>query len=79
MAYFSIVEQHIDGRWWYHPRLTYNSKDEAREGFKKVFWWDLERPYKIVEHTIPFPQKTLYSGDCVNWFDNYTEERFELQ
>ena len=74
MAYFSVIEQHFDGCWWYHPRLTFDSKENAEEGFKKHFWWDLERPHKIIEHIEPFPQKYgWYSTDLEKWYENYTD------
>lgn len=83
MAYYSIAEQHKDGHWWYHPQLTYNSKEEAENGFKKAFWCDLDRPYKILEHNKPFPKKedacSWYSMDLKHWFACYDNTPFELE
>ena len=28
----SIVEQHVDGSWWYHPGETWATMAEAQEG-----------------------------------------------
>ena len=53
---YSLLEQHNDGSWWYHPRCTYETEEKAEEGFRKEFWWDLERPHKIIQHNKPFPQ-----------------------
>ena len=53
---YSLLEQHNDRSWWYHPGCTYKTEKEAEEAFKKRFWWDLERPYKIISHSIAFPQ-----------------------
>ena len=53
---FSLLEQHNDGSWWYHPGCTYNTREEAEERFKKSFWWDLTRPHFVFEHTEPLPQ-----------------------
>lgn len=82
MKYYSIAEQHTNGDWWYHPRLTFKSKKEAEEGFKTHFWWDLERPYKILVHSISFPIKkdlsSWYSADLKHWFGCFDDEPFEL-
>ena len=64
---YSVLEQHNDGSWWYHPKFTHDTEKDAEEYFKKAFWWDLDRPHKIVEHTKPFPQKTISSFDCVHF------------
>jgi len=53
---YSFLEQHNDGSWWYHPGCTYETEGKAKQGFKKMFWWDLDRPHKIISHSIPFPQ-----------------------
>ena len=53
---YSFLEQHKDGSWWYHPGCTYETEEEAEEEFKKKFWWDLDRPHKVISHSTPFPQ-----------------------
>lgn len=60
---YSVLEQHVDNSWWYHPKLTFNSPEEAEEEFKKCFYWDLGRPYKIFEHKDPLPQKDICTFD----------------
>ena len=54
---FSVLEQHVDGSWWYHPGLTYATKEEAEQGFLEHFWWDKGRPHMIFEHTEPLCQE----------------------
>ena len=53
---YSLLEQHNDGSWWYHPGWTFKSEKEAEEKFKKSFWWDEKRPHKIIRHTVPIEQ-----------------------
>ena len=68
---YSVLEQHTDGSWWYHPGNTFETQEEAAsEG------WDhygsgcylTPRPYKVIEHTKPFPQDLdRCSFDCVHF------------
>ena len=68
---FSILEQHKDGSWWYHPGNTFETQEEAAsEG------WDhygsgcylTPRNYRIIEHQKPFPQDMARcSFDCVHF------------
>ena len=53
---FSLLEQHTDGAWWYHPGLTFNSPEEVEAAFKSHFWWDLSRPHMVFEHKTPLYQ-----------------------
>lgn len=54
---YSLLEQHNDGWWWYHPGTTFDTPEEVIECFDNMFWWDRNRPHKVFEHSIPFPQK----------------------
>ena len=54
---YSLIERHLDGSWWYHPGHTFDTPEEAEECFKRSFWWDLERPHKVIEHAEPLFQK----------------------
>jgi len=58
---YSFIEQHIDGSWWYNPRLnaTFETKEEVDKYFQNFFskYIDSERPYKAFEHEEPLYQK----------------------
>ena len=63
---FSLLEQHIDGTWWYHPRprSTFDTPEEVEEAFKKIFWWDLSRLHMVFEHSKPlFQRYSTYTRD----------------
>lgn len=58
---YSILEQHLDGSWWYHPGF---SADTIAAACEKPSSWMLEtRPVVVVEHFNQFPQMTLHSFD----------------
>ena len=65
---FSLLEQHKDGSWWYHPGKTFDSPEDVETAFKESFWWDLSRPHMVFEHSKPLPQK--YST-CTWDFKNF--------
>lgn len=71
---YSVLEQHNGGSWWYHPGFTHDSYKEAEEHFEKSFWWDKSRPHRIIEHTKPFPQRTLCTFDFVSFGFGGVEE-----
>lgn len=54
----SIVEQHVDGSWWYHPGETWATREEA-EAHYHDFWgrWHPERPVMYFEHDEPLFQE----------------------
>lgn len=52
--YFSALEQHNDGSWWYHGD-TFGSRMEAEQFLKEWIWWDKDRKKEIVQHQLPFP------------------------
>lgn len=60
---YSLLEQHKDGSWWYHPGMTYETPEECEDRFKASFWWDLDRPHKVIKHSVPFPKETCCTRD----------------
>lgn len=62
---YSLLEEHRDGSWWYHPGRTFNVAQEATEILETVLRiaeafeiskGDVSRSLKIIKHTKPFPQ-----------------------
>lgn len=58
---YSILEQHVDGSWWYHPGCTFSTQEEAAlraASFGKPYTpgFYISRPFRILAHTKPFPQ-----------------------
>lgn len=74
VTYYSLVEQHTNGAWWYHKK-TFTSREEAEEYMKTWIWWDENRPKRIVEHTAPLPGKTLMSYDLKTFLDPYSQDK----
>lgn len=65
---YSCLEQHESGDWWYHPGFTFDSAQAAEDKFAKAFWWDPQRPHRILEHEHPFPQDgSIYTTDFENF------------
>ncbi|MBQ4409379.1 MAG: hypothetical protein IJL31_00240 [Oscillospiraceae bacterium] len=65
---YSVLEQHADGSWWYHPGYTRRTRAEAQQKADSSFWWDPERPRRIFEHEAPFPQNhAIYTTDFENF------------
>lgn len=54
---YSLIEQHKDGSWWYHPGDTFNTPEEVEACFKESYWQDLERPHMVFEHEEPMYQE----------------------
>lgn len=73
VIYYSLLEQHTNGAWWYH-KLTFTSREEAEEYFKDWIWWDKNRPKKILEHTSSLPKKTMVTYDFKRFRNPYYEE-----
>ena len=54
--FYTALEQHVDGAWWYHPWVgTYETEEEAETSFYSHF--DDGRPHLIYQHDKPFPQR----------------------
>lgn len=54
---YSVLEQHIDGAWWYHPGYSYDTEEKAKQeadAFSKRFD---NRPTMVFSHEAPLPQK----------------------
>lgn len=66
---YSVLEQHADGSWWYHPGFTRETRAEAELKSAHSIWWDLERPRRIFEHEFPFPQDHAI---CTTDFENFS-------
>lgn len=73
VTYYSLLEQHTNGAWWYHGN-TYTSREEAEERFKTWIWWDKERPKKILEHTSSLPKETMVTYDFKRFRNPYDED-----
>lgn len=76
VKYYSLLEQHNDGSWWYH-RNTYTSRQEAEEALKRFCWFDEERKKMILEHNTEIPNigLSLYTRDLKHFYrggDNRT-------
>ena len=64
---YSLLEQHKDGSWWYHPGFTFDTPEEVEECFKKYF--DDSRPHMVFEHEEPMYQKHSTSTYDLKTFD----------
>ena len=53
---YSVLEQHRDGAWWYHPGDSFDTLEEAKERADHFCDYLDERPVKVIEHELPFPQ-----------------------
>jgi len=56
----SIVEQHVDGSWWYHPGETWATREEA-EAHYHDFWGIQEYP------TCTFNFEVFHFGGFIRW------------
>ena len=74
---FSLLEQHKDGAWWYHPGDTFKTEAEVDRRFQETFGqFDPERPHRTFEHEEPmfqefstctFDFKTFEFGGKIFW------------
>lgn len=69
--YYSVVEQHIDGSWWYHRR-TFETKEEALEYAQGALDWRDSRQI-VFEHSNKLPDETLWTRDFEEflWVGSY--------
>lgn len=74
---YSLLERHVDGSWWYHPGMTYDTREECEKRFKRSFWWDLGRQHTVLEHTQPLPQQSCCTWDFKT-FEAYGEILLDL-
>ena len=64
--YYSLLEQHKDGAWWYHPGLTVNKAEMVEEVFKNRY---IDRPTKIIHHETPLYQTaSTYTRDMKHFY-----------
>ena len=65
MNMYSLLEEHADGSWWYHPGCTFSNRPEACDVFMRFIGvassfelhkGNISRSVKIITHTKPFPQ-----------------------
>ena len=59
--FYSVLERHVDGRWWYHPGASSETIEGAEKWASKRDWMLETRPMCIVKHINPFPKMTLSS------------------
>lgn len=75
MKFYSLLEQHNDGHWWYHGnKVTFASFLDARDYMKRWIWWDEKRNKQIIGHDEPLPDKTLYTRDFTDFRDLYSTD-----
>ena len=74
---FSLLEQHVDGSWWYHPGDTFETEAEVEQCFQEgIGRFDPDRPHQAFEHQEPLCQerstctfdfKTFMWGGMIFW------------
>lgn len=64
--YYSVVEQHVDGSWWYH-RKTFETKEEALEYAQGALDWRDSRQI-VFEHSTKLPDETLWTRNFQDFY-----------
>ena len=64
--YYSIVEQHVDGSWWYH-RKTFETKEEALEYAQGALDWRDSRQI-VFKHSKKLPDETLWTRNFQDFY-----------
>lgn len=64
---YSLLEQHIDGSWWYHGH-TFDRWYEAADFRRRWIWWDEKRNKRIIGHDDELPRETLYTCDFQKFY-----------
>lgn len=64
--YYSVVEQHIDGSWWYH-RKTFETKEEALEYAQGALDWRDSRQI-VFKHSKKLPDDTLWTRNFQDFY-----------
>lgn len=54
---FSVLEQHDDGSWWYHPGYSFPTEAEAKQRAAEFSKRHDNRITKVFEHTEPMFQE----------------------
>ena len=65
---FSLLEQHKDGSWWYHPGCTFNTPEDVEECFQDEFNMHPDRPHMCFKHDEPMFQEF---ATCTNDFKTF--------
>ena len=60
--YYSALEQHKDGSFWYHGH-TFENKEDAEKFVADWISWDPGRIKKVFEHKKPLPDQTCCTFD----------------
>ena len=74
---YSLLEQHKDGSWWYHPGDTFETEEEVEQRFQERFGhYDPKRPHRTFKHYEPLCQdyatctrdfKVFEFGGMIRW------------
>ena len=64
--YYSVVEQHVYGSWWYH-RKTFETKEEALEYAQGALDWRDSRQI-VFEHSTKLPDETLWTRNFQDFY-----------
>ena len=75
---YSLLEQHTDGSWWYHPGCSFDCGPEGCQVFLRLIRMtesfeffkgeSVSRSFKILNHSKPFPQDM---SRCTRDFVNF--------
>ena len=57
-TYFTVLEQHNDGAWWYHPRWSFDNFDQAADYAVDFSARHENRPVTVIEHTGELPDRS---------------------
>ena len=62
--YYSCLERHNNGSFWYHGhKYTFESREKAEMFLKQWIPWDPEREKAIIEHEKLLPNETCCTFD----------------
>lgn len=74
---YSLLEQHVDGSWWYHPGYTFETEEEVEQCFQQAYGhWAPDRPHRTFKHDEPLFQeystctcdfKVFEFGGMIHW------------
>lgn len=81
---YSVLEQHRDGSWWYHPGYTFDTEEKAQEQAADFSKRHEGRPTTVFAHEEKLPQgyatctedfETFGFGGIVEWPESRFGER----
>ena len=73
---YSLLEQHKDGSWWYHPGDTFETEEEVEQRYQETFGLYDPRPHRVFKHDEPLCQdyatdtfdfKVFEFGGMIHW------------